>query len=103
MIPFIIFLYPETAGRSLEQMDTYFEHGDSWNVFKASTNIRDKDIDDWRWTKKLKADDFKEAEAGRRFSTPTKLEEEEVKDARKSWKKRPLYTLRRKGSNAGIM
>ncbi|KAL9122578.1 MAG: hypothetical protein Q9187_000861, partial [Circinaria calcarea] len=35
-IPFIILIYPETAGRSLEQMDTFFEHGDSWNVFKSS-------------------------------------------------------------------
>jgi hypothetical protein len=102
-IPFIIFIYPETAGRSLEQMDTYFEHGDTWNVFKASKNIHDKDIDDWRWTKKMKADDYKEVEAGRKMSTAAKMSEEEMKDARKSWKKRPLYTLKRKGSNAGIM
>jgi hypothetical protein len=42
-IPFIIFIYPETAGWSLEQMDTYFEHGDTWNVFKANKNIHDKE------------------------------------------------------------
>lgn len=103
VIPFVIFMYPETAGRSLEQMDTYFERGDTWNVFKAS-----KDIDDWRWTKKMKVEDYKEVEAGRKMSTSAKLAEEEMKalrkrDARKSWTKRPLYTLKRKGSNAGIM
>lgn len=103
VILFVIFMYPETAGRSLEQMDTYFEHGDTWNVFKASKNIDDKDIDDWRWTKKMKAEDYKEVEAGRKMSTSAKLAEEEMKDARKSWTKRPLYTLKGKGSNAGIM
>jgi hypothetical protein len=44
VIPFVTLIYPETAGRSLEQMDTFFEHGDTWNIFKARRNIRDKDI-----------------------------------------------------------
>ncbi|KAL8894874.1 MAG: hypothetical protein Q9192_003992 [Flavoplaca navasiana] len=63
-IPFVILFYPETAGRSLEKMDTFFEHGGSWNVFKASHNIRDEGIDDWRWTKKMNNEDHKELEAG---------------------------------------
>ncbi|KAL8713242.1 MAG: hypothetical protein Q9220_002763 [cf. Caloplaca sp. 1 TL-2023] len=102
-IPFVILMYPETAGRSLEQMDTFFEHGDSWNVFKASHNIRDKGIDDWRWTKKMHPDEHKELEAGRKMSTAARDPVEEEKDSQMSWRKRPVYTLRRKGSNAGIM
>ncbi|KAL8644907.1 MAG: hypothetical protein Q9210_007010 [Variospora velana] len=102
-IPFVILLYPETAGRSLEQMDTFFEHGGSWNVYKASHAIRDKGIEDWRWMKKLKAEDHEELEKGRRMSSAVRLPEEDEKDARKSWRKRPVFTFRRKGSNAGIM
>ncbi|KAL8853589.1 MAG: hypothetical protein Q9221_001575 [Calogaya cf. arnoldii] len=102
-IPFVILLYPETAGRSLEQMDTFFEHGGSWNVFKASHNIRDKGIDDWRWMKKINSEEHQELEAGRRMSTAVRSPEEDEKDAKMSWKKRPVYTFRRKGSNAGIM
>ena len=102
-IPFVILFYPETAGRSLEQMDTYFEHGQSWNVFKRSRQIRDQDVDDWRWTKKMHAEDQKELESGRKMSTAVRSPEEDEKDARQSWKKRPLYTFRRKGSNAGLM
>lgn len=84
-------------------MDTFFEHGGSWNVFKASGNIRDKGIEDWRWMKKLKAEDHEELEKGRRMSSAVRLPEEDEKDARMSWRKRPVYTFRRKGSNAGIM
>ncbi|KAL8667344.1 MAG: hypothetical protein Q9168_007283 [Polycauliona sp. 1 TL-2023] len=102
-IPFVILLYPETAGRSLEQMDTFFEHGDSWNVFTASHNIRDQGIDDWRWTKKMNSEIHEEIEKGRRMSTAVRSPEEDEKDAKMSWRKRPAYTLRRKGSNAGIM
>ena len=102
-IPFVILFYPETAGRSLEKMDTFFEHGGSWNVFKASHNIRDEGIDDWRWTKKMNSEDHKELEAGRRLSTAVRSPEEDEKDARMSWTKRPVYTLMRKGSNAGVM
>ncbi|KAI9756833.1 MAG: hypothetical protein M1835_000695 [Candelina submexicana] len=102
-IPFVILFYPETAGRSLEQMDTFFEHGDSYNVFRASHQIREKGIDDWRWTKKMHADDQKELEAGRRASTARRSPEEDEKDARQNWKKRPAYTFRRKASNAGLM
>ena len=105
-IPFVIFMYPETAGRSLEQMDTFFENGDSWNVFKASHRIRDKNIEDWRWTKKPKDDVAGEASAevgNERRGSVMPTPEEEAKDARMSWKKRPVYTFRRKGSNAGLM
>ncbi|KAL8943180.1 MAG: hypothetical protein Q9216_001234 [Gyalolechia sp. 2 TL-2023] len=102
-IPFVILMYPETAGRSLEQMDTFFEHGASWNVFKASGNIRDKGIEDWRWMKKLKPEDQEELEKGRRMSSSVRLPEEDEKDQRMSWRKRPVYTFRRTGSNAGIM
>lgn len=102
-IPFVILMYPETAGRSLEQMDTFFEHGGSWNVFKASHRIRDQGIEDWRWTKKLHEDDQKELESGRKMSTAIRSPEEDEKDARQSWKNRPVYTFRRKASNAGLM
>jgi len=102
-LPFVILMYPETAGRSLEQMDTFFEHGGSWNVFKASHNIRDQGIDDWRWTKKLQPEDQKEVESGRKMSSAARSPEEDEKDARQSWKKRPAYTFRRKASNAGLM
>lgn len=101
-LPFVIFMYPETSGRSLEQMDTFFESGDSWNVFKASRNIKDAEIEDWRWTKKMKEGDFEELEHGRKMSIGRNPEEDE-KDARLSWKKRPAYTFRRKASNAGLM
>ena len=103
-IPFVILLYPETAGRSLEQMDTFFENGGSWNVFKASHRIRDLGIDDWRWTKKMHAEEQEELEKGRKISkVAARSPEEDEKDARQSWKKRPAYTFRRKASNAGLM
>lgn len=102
-LPFVILMYPETAGRSLEQMDTFFENGGSWNVFKSSHNIRDAGIDDWRWTKKMKEDDFKELEHGRKMSTAARSPEEDEKDARQSWKKRPAFTFKRKASNAGLL
>ena len=102
-IPFVILLYPETAGRSLEQMDTFFEHGGSWNVFKASHNMRDQGIADWRWTKKIPEDDDAEMEQGRSLSTAGHSPEQDEKDAHQSWKKRPVYTFRRKASNAGLM
>lgn len=41
--------------RSLEKMNTVFEYGNSWMVFKSIDRIMEQDIDDWRWTKKLKA------------------------------------------------
>ena len=89
-------MYPETSGRSLEQMDTFFENGDNWNVFKASRNIKNSNIEDWRWTKKMKEDDFEELEQGRKTSTAGRSpEEEEEKGARLNWKKRL--------SNAGLM
>lgn len=84
-------------------MDTFFENGASWNVFKASHNMRDAGIDDWRWTKKMKDEDFQELENGRKMSTAQRSPEEDEKDARQSWKKRPVYTFRRKASNAGLM
>ena len=102
-LPFVILLYPETSGRSLEQMDTFFENGDSWNVFKASHNIRNKGIDDWRWTKRLLESDMQELEKGRKISTAGQSPEQDEKDAQMSWRKRPLYTFRRQASNAGLM
>ena len=102
-LPFVVVMYPETSGRTLEQMDTFFENGNSWDVFKASRNIRDAGIDDWRWTKKLKEEDLQELEAGRRMSSAARSPEEDEKDALKSWKKRPAYTFKRMGSNAGLM
>ena len=98
-IPFVILFYPETAGRSLEQMDTFFEHGNYANVFKASNHIREQDIDDWRWMKKLTQEDHKELESGRRMSSSAVTQE----DVPGNWKKQPLKTFKRKASNAGIM
>lgn len=89
-LPFVILMYPETAGRSLEQMDTFFENGGSWNVFKSSKTIREKGYDDWMWTKKVKEQDIKESENG--LDT----------DAELTWKKSALRMLRRKGSIAGL-
>lgn len=57
VIPFLIILYPETAGRSLEQMDSFFDNANSWNVFVASREIREKGIGDWQWTKKISMSD----------------------------------------------
>lgn len=53
VIPFLLVLYPETAGRSLEQMDTFFDDADSWNVFAASRQIREKGVEDWKWTRRV--------------------------------------------------
>ncbi|KAL8903007.1 MAG: hypothetical protein Q9207_004214 [Kuettlingeria erythrocarpa] len=95
---------PKAApGRSLEQMDTFFEHGGSWNVFKASKGIRAEGLQDWRWMKKMKAEDHEELEKGRRMSSVVRLPQEDEKDARMIWRKRQVYTFRRKGSNAEIM
>lgn len=102
-LPFVILLYPETSGRSLEQMDTFFENGESWNVFKASHNIGAKEIDDWRWAKRLLESDMQELEKGRRMSSTVRSPEQEEKDARMSWRHYPLFTIRRQASNAGLM
>ena len=102
-IPFVILLYPETAGRSLEDMDTFFEHGGSWNVFKSSHNIRDQGIEDWRWTKRGKNEgDSGDGEEGEGTGVQGRAEDE-AKDGKQSWKKRPAYTFRRKASNSGLM
>ena len=63
-IPFVIIMYPETADHSLEKLNTVFEHGNSWNVFKSIDRIVEQGIDDWRWTKKLKAYDHAELGQG---------------------------------------
>ena len=102
-IPFIILIYPETAGRSLEQMDTFFEHGGSWNVFKSSKQIRAKGIEDWRWTKKMKTAEMDGLESGERGDRAGGRSEEDEKDDALNWRKRPLGTFRRKASNAGLM
>ena len=72
-------------------------------MFRASHAIRDQGIEDWRWAKKMKAEDHEELEKGRKMSTAVRTPEEEEKDRRMSWRKRPVFTLRRKGSNAGVM
>lgn len=102
-IPFVIFMYPETAGRSLEQMDSFFEHGNGWNVFKSSHRIREQGIDDWRWIKKMKAEDHAELGKRRKGGTAIRSGEEDERDAQQSWKKRPIYTFKRKASKAGLM
>ena len=102
-IPFVILMYPETSGRSLEQMDTFFEKGGSWNVFRSSHKIRDKGIEDWRWTKKMHEQDMEELERGESVDGAQRNLEDNEKDARQSWKNRPVGTFRRKASNAGLM
>lgn len=53
-------------------MDTFFENGAAWNASKASHSMRVAGIEDWRWTKKTKAEDFegeedeRSAKSGRR-------------------------------------
>ncbi|MCJ1476217.1 hypothetical protein MMC13_004883 [Lambiella insularis] len=94
-IPFVVLLYPETAGRSLEDMDAYFQEGEHWNVFKSSKTIKEKGIEDWRWTKKM-TEEGDGVEVGRAAT-------QNERDEKQSWRKRPAYTFRRKASNAGIM
>ena len=62
-IPFVILMYPETAGRSLERMDTFFENGHSWNVYESSKRIKDQGIEDWMWTKKMRSAEDVETES----------------------------------------
>lgn len=57
VIPFLFIFYPETAGRSLEQMDVFFDNADTWNVIAASETIREQGFDDWQWTKKASTRD----------------------------------------------
>ncbi|KAI9821106.1 MAG: hypothetical protein M1827_003840 [Pycnora praestabilis] len=98
-IPFVILFYPETAGRSLEQMDTFFDEGNSAVVYKSSREIRDKGFEDHRWTKKLSEKDQKDLEEGRKLD----VVDENEKDANLSWTRRPIATFRRKGSLAGLL
>ena len=76
-LPFVILLCPEISGRCLEEMDTFFENGKSWNVFNRRRHIKEQVIEDWRWTKKMKGVDFQELE-----------KEEEMGAA----EKRPVYS-----------
>ena len=46
---------------------------------------------------KLNSKDHKELEVGRRPSTAVGSPEEDEKDVKMSWRKRSVYTLRRKG------
>lgn len=57
VIPFLIIMYPETAGRSLEHMDVFFDNAESWNVLSISKDFKEKGIDDWQWTKKVSTRD----------------------------------------------
>ncbi|KAI9682145.1 MAG: hypothetical protein M1817_000199 [Caeruleum heppii] len=104
VIPFVILYYPETAGRTLEEMDTFFAKGGKWNVFRSSQRIREQGIADWRWTRKYHESDLQDAEAAsgsaKGGSAGTEVHETHRRD---DWKRRPLQTLRRKGSAAGIM
>lgn len=81
-------------------MDTFFEHGNSWNIFKSSHGTREQGIDDWRWTKKLKADNHAELGQGKEGGTAIRSREEDEKGVQQ---RRPIYTFRRKASNAGLM
>ncbi|EGN99600.1 hypothetical protein SERLA73DRAFT_72404 [Serpula lacrymans var. lacrymans S7.3] len=93
VIPFIIFMYPETSGRPLEQIDDFFSNATSWNVFKASQQIRDQGFVDWQWTRKYKGGIEHEDVA---------LETIDTKDESKSTQG-PFTRLRRKASAAGLL
>ena len=84
-------------------MDDYFEKGNSWSVFVSSDNIRSVLVDDWRWTKKLKPEKQGDVEGKGLLMAKSRSAIEDEKDAKRNWRKRPAYTLKRKISNVGIL
>ncbi|KAH7925932.1 hypothetical protein BV22DRAFT_1033432 [Leucogyrophana mollusca] len=94
VIPFIIFMYPETSGRPLEQIDDFFSNATSWNVFTASQQIRNKGYADYRWTRKYQGG-LEHENVSR--STPDDLEKE------LNEKQGFMGRMKRNASNAGLL
>lgn len=69
----------------------------------SSRHIREKGIEDWRWAEKTKEEDYEKLEKGRRMSTDQKSPTEDAVDARRSWKKGPVYTFSHEASNVGLI
>jgi len=94
-------MYPETSGRPLEQIDDYFSNATSWNVFKASRQIKAKGFADWRWTKKYSGGfEHSDAFALSQDDESKGLSSGEGENARAGGR---LGALRRKASNAGLI
>lgn len=70
---------------------------------KAVAVSREQGIDDWRWIKKLRAEDHAELGQETKMRAEIRRPTEDDKDVQQSWKKRPIYTFRRKASNAGLL
>ncbi|EIW82622.1 hypothetical protein CONPUDRAFT_135963 [Coniophora puteana RWD-64-598 SS2] len=87
VIPFIVFMYPETSGRPLEQIDEYFANSNTYNVFKGSKQLKEAGFADWRWTKRY---------AGGRAAIAEEM-------GGGLGEKTVLGKLRRKASNAGLI
>lgn len=92
VIPFIIFMYPETSGRPLEQMDDFFSNAASWNVFTASRQIREQGFTDHQWTRKYNGGIEQSETSMNRVSG-------DVDGERYGWANK----LRRRASDAGLM
>ncbi|KAG1870516.1 hypothetical protein C8R48DRAFT_597099 [Suillus tomentosus] len=92
VIPFIIFMYPETSGRPLEQMDDFFSNATSWNVFTASQQIREQGLTDHQWTRKYNGGIEQSEISMTRVSG-------DVDGERHGWANK----LRRRASDAGLM
>ncbi|KZP06847.1 hypothetical protein FIBSPDRAFT_763696 [Athelia psychrophila] len=104
VIPFIIFMYPETSGRPLEQIDTYFSNSDSWNVFTASKQVKDKGYADWQWTKKYSGSiEHDSADNAEVVGDEEKPGSAEQPGRTKQHGNGFFGQLKRKGSNAGLM
>lgn len=93
VIPFIIFMYPETSGRPLEQIDDFFSNATSWNVFTASKQIREQGITNHQWTRKY--------HGGIEQSNTSSMTRVggDVDAERHGW----VNKLRRRASDAGLM
>ncbi|KAG2339420.1 hypothetical protein BDR05DRAFT_1003382 [Suillus weaverae] len=90
VIPFIIFMYPETSGRPLEQIDDFFSNATSWNVFTASKQIREQGFTNHQWTRKYH---------GGIEQSPMVQVRRDVDAERHGWANK----LRRCASDAGLM
>ncbi|KII91995.1 hypothetical protein PLICRDRAFT_102899 [Plicaturopsis crispa FD-325 SS-3] len=99
VIPFIIYMYPETSGRPLEQIDDYFANGTSWNVFTAQEQIRDAGFEDYQWTRKWRGG-VEHSDLG---DTVKDEESQEGMYKRRKHGSGPLGQLRRKASDAGLI
>ncbi|KIK40141.1 hypothetical protein CY34DRAFT_807508 [Suillus luteus UH-Slu-Lm8-n1] len=95
VIPFIIFMYPETSGRPLEQIDDFFSNATSWNVFTASKQIREQGFTNHQWTRKYHGGI---EQSNTNTSSMTRVGGD-VDAERHGW----VNKLRRRASDAGLM